>query len=295
MEYKLFWNYLCDVCDYAGMWDVDLEKAEFDIGGPIDIDQLDVFFGDKIYVISNDKWFLEPFIEFQYGHDITNLNRHNNAHLGAIKILEKYNLYQNGRSDLVLTDLCSLSEHLSRSSIGPAEGHARGTGGPAEDQSRTKAGATEGQGRGSLGPVEKEKDNKKDNSITKAVGNTKRKKFIKPTLQEVEEYAKKIDYNLDPVEFINFYEQKGWMVGKNKMVSWQAAVKLWKQRDKKKDMTTKPEHYEPGKKLLYWFESIIEAYRCDEEAAINAMGISDKDKTLLKKEIENKNKKNKEK
>jgi hypothetical protein len=52
--------------------------------------------------------------------------------------------------------------------------------------------------------------------------------FKIPTIQQIEEYAKKINYNLDPDIFFNSYNQKGWMVGKNKMVDWKSAVVNWK-------------------------------------------------------------------
>ena len=36
---------------------------------------------------------------------------------------------------------------------------------------------------------------------------------------------------VDPQRFIDFYETKGWMVGKNKMKDWKAAVRTWEQRN----------------------------------------------------------------
>jgi hypothetical protein len=33
--------------------------------------------------------------------------------------------------------------------------------------------------------------------------------------------------DVDGVKFINFYESKGWMVGKNKMKDWKAAIRTW--------------------------------------------------------------------
>ena len=29
-------------------------------------------------------------------------------------------------------------------------------------------------------------------------------------------------------KFVNFYEAKGWQIGKNKMKDWKAAVRTWK-------------------------------------------------------------------
>jgi hypothetical protein len=62
------------------------------------------------------------------------------------------------------------------------------------------------------------------------VADTPSKKFIPPTLKDVENYLV-LQNVLNPVEnaerFVNFYEAKGWMIGKNKMKSWQSAVKSW--------------------------------------------------------------------
>jgi hypothetical protein len=58
-------------------------------------------------------------------------------------------------------------------------------------------------------------------------------KFIKPTAEELRAYAKEIGYNLDVEQFLDSYESKGWLVGKNKvkMKSWKATVRTW-QREK---------------------------------------------------------------
>jgi len=55
-------------------------------------------------------------------------------------------------------------------------------------------------------------------------------RFIKPTAEEVTEYAKSIDFKLDGNDFVDFYESKGWRVGKTPMKSWPAAVRTWKKR-----------------------------------------------------------------
>ena len=65
-------------------------------------------------------------------------------------------------------------------------------------------------------------------SISSSKDKKKRVVFIPPTSSQVEEYAKTINYNIDGNGFVDSYEQKGWMVGKNKMVSWKAAVRNWK-------------------------------------------------------------------
>ena len=56
-------------------------------------------------------------------------------------------------------------------------------------------------------------------------------KFAIPELSELLEYAKEKQYtNFDHESFFDFYQSKGWMVGKNKMKDWKAAVRNWNKR-----------------------------------------------------------------
>lgn len=59
-------------------------------------------------------------------------------------------------------------------------------------------------------------------------------RFAPPTAKEVADYAIEKGYSIDADRFIDFYESKGWMVGKNKMKDWRASVRNWC-RDKKKE------------------------------------------------------------
>ena len=63
-------------------------------------------------------------------------------------------------------------------------------------------------------------------------GVSKRKCFAPPTVDEVRAYCQERGNNIDPQRFVDFYESKGWFVGKNKMKSWKAAVRTWENRDK---------------------------------------------------------------
>jgi hypothetical protein len=59
-------------------------------------------------------------------------------------------------------------------------------------------------------------------------------KFQKPSAQDVSEYAEGIGFGqLNSQQFVDFYEAKGWMVGRNKMRDWRAAVRTWKARSQK--------------------------------------------------------------
>ncbi len=52
-------------------------------------------------------------------------------------------------------------------------------------------------------------------------------RFIPPTLEQITQYCTERNNLVDPVRFFNFYQSKGWMVGKNKMKDWKAAVRTW--------------------------------------------------------------------
>jgi hypothetical protein len=56
-------------------------------------------------------------------------------------------------------------------------------------------------------------------------------KFSPPPFDDVKSYCNERKNNVNPQSFIDFYESKGWFVGKNKMKSWQAAVRTWEARD----------------------------------------------------------------
>ncbi len=57
--------------------------------------------------------------------------------------------------------------------------------------------------------------------------NTKEQRFIPPTVEEVRQYCLERKNGVDPGRFCNFYASKGWMVGRNKMKDWKAAVRTW--------------------------------------------------------------------
>ena len=71
---------------------------------------------------------------------------------------------------------------------------------------------------------------KNQEPLVREVGKTA-KRFVPPTVDQVREYCKERKNQVDAQRFVDFYEAKGWMVGKNKMKSWQAAVRTWEAKD----------------------------------------------------------------
>ena len=92
-------------------------------------------------------------------------------------------------------------------------------------------------------PITKvEVENKLNNMI--ATNN----RFIPPTVEEVKAYCLERGNNVDAENFVDFYESKGWVVGKSKMKNWKAAVRTWerntsdyvsKREEQKREQTDK--------------------------------------------------------
>ena len=55
-------------------------------------------------------------------------------------------------------------------------------------------------------------------------------RFQKPSLDDIRAYCISRGNNVDPEQFLNFYESKGWMVGKTPMRDWRAAIRTWEKR-----------------------------------------------------------------
>lgn len=84
-------------------------------------------------------------------------------------------------------------------------------------------------------------DNVNDNDNVFLKENTlkgvKEKRFAPPTTADVEEYCREKGYAVDAERFVDFYESKGWLIGKNRMKDWRAAVRNWA-RGQRQGLTT---------------------------------------------------------
>lgn len=60
----------------------------------------------------------------------------------------------------------------------------------------------------------------------------KKNVFKKPTIEEIKQYCIENNKNVDAESFYNFYESKNWMIGKNKMQKWKAAIATWDRKNK---------------------------------------------------------------
>ena len=79
------------------------------------------------------------------------------------------------------------------------------------------------------------KEKKTENSNLLFADFEKTKNFKKPTIEEIAAYCKARNNQIDPVAFHDFYESKGWVVGKSKMKDWQACVRTWEHKEKERN------------------------------------------------------------
>ena len=53
------------------------------------------------------------------------------------------------------------------------------------------------------------------------------KRFVKPTLEEVQAYCAERNKGVDAQKWFDYYSANGWKVGKNPMKDWKASVRTW--------------------------------------------------------------------
>lgn len=75
----------------------------------------------------------------------------------------------------------------------------------------------------------------------------KKVSFRPPEPDEVQNYCDERQNGLNGQEFCDFYESKGWLIGKNKMKSWEAAVRTWEKYRKNENGRTNNGYNPNGK------------------------------------------------
>lgn len=102
------------------------------------------------------------------------------------------------------------------------------------NQSQTKAKANENVNvNANVNDNDNDNVNENNNNTPIAISDeapsaTKSKaRFREPSLDEVANYCQQRQNNINPQRFVDHYQANGWMVGKNKMKNWKAAVRSW--------------------------------------------------------------------
>lgn len=74
---------------------------------------------------------------------------------------------------------------------------------------------------------EKENNNKKIKDVVPDSASVTTKKFVKPSIEDLNQYQKERGSNVSVQGFIDYYDSKGWLVGKAPMKDWKAAFRTW--------------------------------------------------------------------
>jgi uncharacterized protein YdaU (DUF1376 family) len=94
--------------------------------------------------------------------------------------------------------------------------------------------------------------NNKEESIAPK---SQRSHFTTPTVEEVQAECVRIELSLlEAPKFVDYYESKGWLVGKAKMKSWKPALRNWKRNQNERQQTLIVEPV--TKKQIDWKDSL---------------------------------------
>lgn len=80
---RIFWIYLLDTCDHAGIWQANWPLVQFYHGSDFSFDK--EVFCERVSILTPEKFFIPKFIQFQYGE----LTPGNRVHDSVLAILRK--------------------------------------------------------------------------------------------------------------------------------------------------------------------------------------------------------------
>lgn len=78
----------------------------------------------------------------------------------------------------------------------------------------------------------KEKEKVKEKVKEKDKEKAKEKAFVRPALEDIQDYCRERNNGIDAQQFYDFYQSKGWKVGSQTMKDWRACVRTWERRNK---------------------------------------------------------------
>lgn len=82
--------------------------------------------------------------------------------------------------------------------------------------------------------LDKEKDLDKDSEMDKDCKADKppRTHFAPPSVDDVRAYCLERKNGVDPQRFVDYYQARGWKLGKESMKDWKAAVRTWERKER---------------------------------------------------------------
>lgn len=81
--------------------------------------------------------------------------------------------------------------------------------------------------KGSTGKISLGKDSLGESSYESYHESSRTKRFVKPTVEQIQGYCDERNNGIDAQYFYDYYEARGWLVGKAHMKDWKATVRTW--------------------------------------------------------------------
>jgi hypothetical protein len=84
-DYKMFWFWVNDRCDHAGIFEPSVISFKKNTGCNVDLSKALEYFNfkdERVKELKNGKWFISLFVKLQYGNQ---LNPSNKVHESVIK------------------------------------------------------------------------------------------------------------------------------------------------------------------------------------------------------------------
>lgn len=106
---KLFWIYLCDRCDQAGVWEISWKLAKFHLGD-IDTTAINAAMAGRVVPLTGGKkWFVPGFISFQYP---SGLSKTSPPHVRIRATLTKHGINPDTLQDTLLSRVQTTPEEV---------------------------------------------------------------------------------------------------------------------------------------------------------------------------------------
>lgn len=86
---KCLWQFFCDTCDHAGVFQIDWKLASFEIGERVTVKDLEVF-GDRLQLLPSGRYLIRKYVKFQSG----SLSESCPAHKPILKLIQIHGLIE---------------------------------------------------------------------------------------------------------------------------------------------------------------------------------------------------------
>ena len=104
---KVFYLFLCDNCDNAGVWERDDERFKWESGIAVEVDAHIEELGDRVEILDNGRILLPKFVLFQQGGPLSEAKP---PHRQIIKMLEKHALALDEKGKAKVMDNLSITK-----------------------------------------------------------------------------------------------------------------------------------------------------------------------------------------